>query len=309
MYQISALKSSVRKLPAGCDRDSLVRSDGFLFAKDILRMAPLSRGKRGSRGGSSFASRGAPRSRGSVHGRGRGNSTAKNSSRNVFHPTRVEEHVEEDANLSDGSQKSSLIKQDSSSASRISSDENSEDERPTVNSYSTLLQSLSANVQRGPPQRKKRRIDIEDRTESSHSDFQRANDEDQDGLETTDIDAAEDQPDPEDAAPFDETEEGMSSHLLERWLLISIVSTEDPFTTHVADPDESELADHIKYMKSARLRTIRAELPSGLSYSMTIPSESTANRRLFSSRPQNTQELQVTATTSLYLATALTPCS
>ena len=307
MYRISALKSSVRKLSAGYD--ILFRSDGVSFAKNILKMAPLSRGTRGSRGGSSFASRGASRNRGSVQGRGRGNSTAKNSARTVFHPTRVEEHVEEDASLSDGSQISNFDKQHSSSASRISSDESSEDEGPTVNSYSTLLQSLNANIQRGPPPRKKQRIDIEDRKELSDSDIQRANREIQDGLEATDIDAAENQSDPEDEAPFEEIEEGMSSYLLGRWSLIVIVSTEDPFTTHVADPDESELADHIKNMKSARLRTIREELPSGLSFSMTVPSQSMVGQKVLGSRPQSTQELQVIITTSLCLSRALTPCS
>ena len=272
-------------------------------------MAPVSRGNRGSHGGSSFASRGATRSRGSLQGRGRGTSTAKNSARAVFHPTRVEEQVEEDANLSDGSQILSLNKQDSSSASRISSDESSEDEGPTVNSYSTLLQSLSANIQRGPPQRKRRRIDIEDRSKTSYVENERANNEDRDGFGTTEMDAVEDQSDPEDAAPFDESEEGVSSYLLGRWILIVVVSTEDPFTTHIAEPDESELADHIKHMKSAKLRTIRTELPSGLSCSMTVPGESTADQRLLSSRPQSTQELQVITTISLCLPTALTPYS
>ena len=182
----------------------------FFVAKNISKMAPLSRGNRGSRGGSSFASRGATRNRGPVQGRGRGNSTAKNSARTVFHPTRVEA-VEEDANLSDGSQISNLNKQDSSSASQISSDENSEDEGPNVNSYSTLLQSLNANIQRGPSPRKKQRIDIEDRKELSDSNSQRANREIQDSLEATDMDAVENQSDPEDEAPFEETEEGMSS--------------------------------------------------------------------------------------------------
>ena len=180
----------------------------------ILKMAPLSRGSRGTRGGSSFASRGATRSRGSVQGRGRGNSIAKNNARTVFHPTRVEEHVEEDASLSDGSQDSNLDKQESSNASRISSDESSEDEGPAVNSYSTLLQSLSANIQRGPPQRKKRRIDIEDRTEASVVESKRADRENRDGFESTDMDAVEDQSDPEDAASYEESEEGYFSYLL-----------------------------------------------------------------------------------------------
>ena len=72
-----------------------------------------------------------------------------------------------------------------------------------------------------------------------------------------------------------------------------VAPVEDSFVTHVADPDESQLAKLIKSTDFARMKIISASLPSGTSWSMTAPSESEVGRELFNAPPQSTQELQV----------------
>lgn len=78
-----------------------------------------------------------------------------------------------------------------------------------------------------------------------------------------------------------------------RCSLTILVAAEDPFATHVADPEESQLADHIKNMKTAKTKTTRASLSSGASYSMTAPGDSEAAPKMFSAPPESIQELQV----------------
>lgn len=72
-----------------------------------------------------------------------------------------------------------------------------------------------------------------------------------------------------------------------------VVATADPFATHVADPEESQLADHINNTKSAKMNTTRASLPSGTSYSMTVPGDVDGAQKIFSTPPGSIQELQV----------------
>ena len=113
-------------------------------------------------------------------------------------------------NIAEVSDESQLLSEDgheSSRASRTSSDEDPEDERPTTNSYSTLLQSLSANVQRGPPQRKKRKINTEDRTEALLQSRTNYLDEQED-FEAPGGDDVEDHLGSDDIAYLDEIEDG-----------------------------------------------------------------------------------------------------
>ena len=178
-------------------------------------MAPFARGQRGSRGGSLVSSRGARGGRGSVRARGKGSFRAKNGNRSTFHSTRVEEQVNENNEVSDEDKASIQNDRESSNASHFSSDEDSENEQPPASSYSTLLQSLNANVQRGPPQRKKRRIESEIRREPQILEDPRKDPEEQDGFEATDVDGGEDQLDLDDIAALNEIEDGMCSYLFQ----------------------------------------------------------------------------------------------
>ena len=116
-------------------------------------MAPLSRGRGGSRG---VGIRGRGGSRG--RGRGRGGFAPRGGNKPTFQPTRVEEHVEDG---SDGSGKSEEEDQEEP-VDEASEDISSDDEDRTnsvVKPYNALLQSLNANVQRGQPQRKRQKVD------------------------------------------------------------------------------------------------------------------------------------------------------
>lgn len=172
-------------------------------------MASFARGQRGSRAGSLVASRAARAGRGSGRARGKDSFTTNNRHRSTFHSTRIEEQVEKNAELSHENKASIQDDHDSRSASHFSSDEDSEDEQPTANSYNKLLQSLHGNVQRGPPQRKKRRIEIENRREPQFLEDPENDPEEQDGVEATDVGCDEDQSDPDDIAALDEIEDGM----------------------------------------------------------------------------------------------------
>lgn len=116
-------------------------------------MAPLSRGKGGSRG---TATRGRGGSRG--RGRGRGGFAARGGNKPTFQSTRVEEHVEDDAVRSEESEDLDQEEPVDEASEDISSgDEDSKNSM--VKPYNALLKSLNANVQRGQPQRKRRRVD------------------------------------------------------------------------------------------------------------------------------------------------------
>lgn len=109
------------------------------------------------RGGSQgAAARGRGGSRG--RGRGRGGFAVRGGNKPTFESTRVEEHVEHGSH---GSEKSEEDDQDEP-VHKTSEDISSDDEDRTTSfakPYNILLQSLNTNVQRGQPQRKKRKID------------------------------------------------------------------------------------------------------------------------------------------------------
>ena len=139
--------------------------------------------------------------------RGRGKATAAIGDKSTFYSTRVEEQEDHDANRSDGSQL--LVGEDrlSSDATNSSSDEDLESERPGVNSYSTLLQSLNASVASWPTQRKKRKIGIEDSRERSRFENHQEHPEQRDGFENTSSHGVDDHSDLDEANGPEEIEE------------------------------------------------------------------------------------------------------
>ena len=78
-----------------------------------------------------------------------------------------------------------------------------------------------------------------------------------------------------------------------QFLTMLTVVNQDPFTTHVADPDEPQLADSIKSIKSAKAQTIREQCPSGTPYALTVPLAAQVGNLVFGAPFQSILELQV----------------
>jgi len=84
----------------------------------------------------------------------------------VFYSTRVEEEVGSDVGTSESSRNFNNDGADAAVDERSSDSEGEEAHRAAVKSHSSLLESLNANIQRGPPQRKKRRTNREEPNEN-----------------------------------------------------------------------------------------------------------------------------------------------
>lgn len=199
-----------------------------------LSMAPLSRGRSRQRGVSIHRSKGSFRGseRGRGRGRGRGSFTSRAANRSTFYSTRVEEQQSGNSGSDhDGSEPG----YSSAGAVSSSSEESEQDVEPTksLNPYNALLQSLSANVPRAEPQRKRRKIQhIEAHQEPTVAKY--ALDiagESEEGNDLVDDDAEE------------ADNEEVSGH--------------DHFSKHISDRDEAELAHQVQDVKDNRWRTAK----------------------------------------------------
>ena len=177
-------------------------------------MAPLVRGRAGSRRGSHFASR---ETRTSVSSRSRGNPAAKNGSRSIFHSTRVQEQLDDDVDASEGSQVFTEDGLSSSIASDTSDDEGLEHRSSTVDPYNTLLQSLNTKAKSAPRRKKRRKIGLEVPKETQSIEEIRQSPLEQSDLITADVEDPQDLLDGQDAASIEDIEEcGSKENLLYR---------------------------------------------------------------------------------------------
>ena len=113
-------------------------------------MAPSSRGR---------LHRGGGQGSGVLRGTKRRSNPITHGSRPIFYSTRVEEKVESDAEQSE----SQISEQDRFEQLQSSGSEDGDENIATAHPYNALLQSLNANANtpRGPPQRKKQKLDGE----------------------------------------------------------------------------------------------------------------------------------------------------
>lgn len=147
---------------------------------------------------SSFArgrpSRGGARGRGAIRGaiggrgrgRGQGSSAPRNGAKSTFYSTRVEEEPGSDDDEQVAEQISERKDGEGVSEELSSASDDEGDVLPAVQPYNSLLHSLNANIQRRPPQRKKRRIvheepqgqddEIEDEPDKSDGSIESASD-------------------------------------------------------------------------------------------------------------------------------------
>lgn len=68
---------------------------------------------------------------------------------------------------------------------------------------------------------------------------------------------------------------------------------EDPFRRHMADPDESNLAEQIKNIRAAKIKTVKVATSSDLSCSFTAPEGLAIDLNMFKSLPRTILELEV----------------
>lgn len=117
------------------------------------------------------SSRGVSRGRGSTRGRkgrqSRGGLPIKGGKKSVFYSTRVEEEVGSDAGTTESSRDFDHDRADAAIDELSSDSDDEQANRAAIKVHSSLLEALNANVQRGPPQRKKRRINQEEPNEDT----------------------------------------------------------------------------------------------------------------------------------------------
>lgn len=220
------------------------------------------------------STRSVSRSQGSVRGRGRGGgrgSFAPNGkNRSTFYTTRIEEEVKSGAENPEESQKlenseDEQVLEDSSSTS--------DDDAvisPAARSYNSLLQSLNSNIQRGPPQRKKRKIEYKElQEENDEEDGQLDVADDDDTVGTENEDGESDSEDDEDSNHPESAEQ--SGFRLCHTCACLTRTENDPFLRHIADVDETQFEQKIQDTKQENYRTTTLNLRSGLSLYSKIP--------------------------------------
>ena len=216
-------------------------------------MAPVTRGKSRGRGGSDSGSRG--HFRGSSRGRGRGSARGAKGARggatkkNPFYSTRVEEQPGENEDAHEDSERD---EDQFIEASDVSSDSGDDDAAARgVKSYNLLLQSLSANIQRGESQRKRRKVEIPEAVLVPEA-------------AADDVDEVEEAEEIEDLG--EDHEEGDNE----------VDENEDPFTKHVSNQDEVGLARSIQDMSNWAVISIRSSKQKGWSTTSKTPIDSGA---------------------------------
>ena len=192
------------------------------------------------------------RSRG--RGRGRGAPLARHGERNAFYESRVEEQSENVSGIV-----SQISQSDVEELHSLSPSDESEDE-PSVNTnkpYSSLLQSLNANIQRQGPPHKKRKIDLTGALSKTKSPRSTAND-------TVELDDEEDEEEAENAnddeSPFGGAEEN------------TIEDHSDLFTKHFIEAgEEGELSTRIADVREDRWHLDQSPTQGEWSFSYKSP--------------------------------------
>lgn len=122
-----------------------------------------------STNGRSF--RGVNRRRGSTRGRegrqGPGGFPATGGDRSVFYSTRIEEEVGSDTGIPESSRGFDHDGADAAIDERSSDSDDGQPNRAEIRFHNSLLEALNADVQRRPPQRKKRKINQEEPDEDT----------------------------------------------------------------------------------------------------------------------------------------------
>lgn len=206
-------------------------------------MPPFTRGR---------AFRGGCRSRGSTRGkgRGRGNIHSRNVEKTLFHTTRVEEQEGSDA----GATRTSTGSERTGDESVEEPSSGSEDDKGTVpvaKPHNTLLQSLNANIQRGPPQRKKRRL----AQDQPQSDITRQHGADETQQDLAAESGGDDREDVSVGRDVDSAED----------------AEDDPFLSHIADINATQFEQRIKDIEEDRWHTARSSSRPGLSCFSKVP--------------------------------------
>ncbi|MCJ1341397.1 rRNA-binding ribosome biosynthesis protein utp25 [Bachmanniomyces sp. S44760] len=182
-----------------------------------------------------------------------------------------------------GTEEESTIGQVSDRISDVSSSDQETSNSNIVNPYATLLQTLSANVQRGQPERKRRKIDYAkdaevvstiEATEEAEvkADRQDANEDIDDQL-TEEFDEDEDLP-PAEAD------------------LMDVLQDNDPFDSHFANPDAVTLNQHIEFIKDTKWTTRKLSSDRDWKQVLTEPIDSSGVRSSVSI-PAGLQDLHV----------------
>lgn len=159
-------------------------------------MAPFERG-RAPRGGHRPRGTGGAKSRGSGQGKGRGALRSRGGAKkSTFISTRVEEPLEIGSDVS-AEIAGADEEDDEALADDLSSHgEGEEIEKATVKPYTALLQSLNASIQRGQPQKKRRKVENDtmagkdDRGGGDNDFVDEAEDETNDADDADDLDEA-----------------------------------------------------------------------------------------------------------------------
>lgn len=140
----------------------------FLFMHVVIpySMAPTSRSRgKPRRGGARELGKG---TRGSGQGRGRATQRTNLRHKNAFKSTRIDDEPADSSEINDV-ESDSLDEKKSEEDLGASSDSDGSIQAETIPPYNSLLQSLTTNIQRGAPQRKKRKLDSADETQEAHS--------------------------------------------------------------------------------------------------------------------------------------------
>ena len=207
-------------------------------------MAPFSRGKSNAYRGALKSRRGGPARR---NGGRRGGKKPGTNLESAFFPTRVEENAQDagEDNMEQARPKELLL--DGLSVEASDDSENSDDELPMNNmqSYSTLLQSLTAKSQQSESPRKRRKIESQDTL---------------DVAETVDEDLAEVE-EPEVVGELEEASDDDQD----------TSKNDDPFTRHFSDRDEASLAQAIQGLGDSKPVQAKLMRPEGWSTMYTGP--------------------------------------
>ncbi|KAJ9273453.1 hypothetical protein DTO212C5_527 [Paecilomyces variotii] len=202
--------------------------------------------------------RGARQSR----GRGRGRGGSFHSRKNAFETSRVAELPSGDESDEQNGVPEEDEIEDVASADDVSSDSEEEEEQSKERPYNALLQLLNAGPSSGSkgPARKKRKIGHKDDEVTEAPVLEDAPENEDDQLEddaAKDGDISED----ENVGPGEADDEGVDDD----------EDASDPFETHFANPDESELAKRLQAVSENRWHSSKKLLQDDFRLAYSTP--------------------------------------